>query len=230
MQMRSAEEAQRPAMDPTPPPASQDAIERAMALDLSPPGNEDAIAERDTTIFAAPEDPFAHHGGTVPPKRAQAATPREVRPGAATPPLPMPTAGDSPAVTTLTLSPNAAAGASYLFLWISGVLIFFNERRNTYVRFHALQSVLFGASATIAGVVGVVAATLLMDLGSAWHASVLSKFGLVCALLIPFSIVVIWWWLIVAAWTGHAVALPILGQYAKQYAAPENESPTAQHP
>jgi uncharacterized membrane protein len=128
--------------------------------------------------------------------------------------------------TTLTFSPRTAAGVSYLFLWISGVLVYFNERRNTFVRFHALQSILFGALVTIVGVVGVEAGVLLIDLGSAWHASILSAIGLALAVLIPFTIVLLWWVLLVAAWTGHYLKIPILGDYAERYAAAPLQQPT----
>jgi uncharacterized membrane protein len=230
MQMRSAEESQASAMSQnTQPPTPRDEHNPTPPSDEppTPPADVDATTDQDTAIITPPIDRFAASGATATPNRAQgSAAPGRAAPaqGYVSPRLPARAAPHSEVGTTLTFTPNTAAGVSYLFLWISGVLIFFNERRNRYVRFHALQSTLFGAVATVFGVVGIVAAVLLMDLGSAWHASILSAVGWICALLIPFTIVVVWWWLIVAAWTGHEVALPILGRYAKQYAAPEEQS------
>jgi uncharacterized membrane protein len=235
MQMRSAEESQASAMgQDAQPPTAREANNPLPPSDERPGSRADADAatDQDTTIFPPPDDPFATSSVTETSHRAQgAASPGPAAPaqGYVSRQLPAHPTPHSEVATTLTFTPNTAAGVSYLFLWVSGVLIFFNERRNRYVRFHALQSILFGTVATVFGVVGIVAAVLLMDLGSAWHASILSAVGLICALLIPFTIVVVWWWLLVAAWTGHEFALPILGQYAKQYAAPEEPSFPAPH-
>src|SRR5579871_2194489 len=142
MQMRSAEGA-------TPSTTGQDAQPSTPQDAKLPPnderpaiqGNSGAVADQDTTIFSAPDDPFTNSGVTMPPNRAQGPAAREQAaqaPVYVPPPVPRPEAVDPDATTSLTFRPNTAAGVSYLFLWISGVLIFFNERRNRYVRFHAL--------------------------------------------------------------------------------------------
>lgn len=54
---------------------------------------------------------------------------------------------------TLNMKPNVAAALSYVFGWISGLLIFFLERENRYVRVHAMQSILVSGVYTVATVV-----------------------------------------------------------------------------
>ncbi len=45
--------------------------------------------------------------------------------------------------TTIGLTQNVAAGLSYVFGWISGLIIFLTEKQNRFVRFNAMQSILF---------------------------------------------------------------------------------------
>jgi uncharacterized membrane protein len=217
MQMRSAEEARSSAASQNAPASTSPHAEAS-----TPPGDErpaahaevEATAEQDTTIFTPPEDPFAASGVTAPPNLVQGlASPGRATPvqGYVAPQLPARAAFSSEVGTTLAFTPNTAAGVSYLFLWISGVLIFFNERHNRYVRFHALQSILLGALATVAGVVASVVTALMVDISRATHWSVFGVIGWGIAALTAFTVVVVWSSLAVAAWTGGGIALPILG-------------------
>ena len=45
------------------------------------------------------------------------------------------------------LDPNIAAAISYI--WIVGVIFFILEKENKFVRFHALQSILFGVANSV---------------------------------------------------------------------------------
>jgi uncharacterized membrane protein len=213
MQMRSAEEARASAMEQNQPPATpHDAKHQPpQPSDETASSDARALAEQETEVFTAPDDPFATSGVTVQSNRSPGAAVRgqEARaPEYVAPPVPSRALSDPEAVTSLTFTPNIAAGMSYLGLWITGVLFFFNERRNRYVRFHALQSILFGALATVAGT------------ATRWH--VFFVLGVGIAVLTAFAIVVLWSALVVSAWTGSGLTLPILGRYAKQYAAPED--------
>ena len=44
------------------------------------------------------------------------------------------------------LDPNVEAALSYLISPITGVVVFLLEKKNKFVRFHAMQSILFGAA------------------------------------------------------------------------------------
>jgi uncharacterized membrane protein len=57
--------------------------------------------------------------------------------------------------SSLNISENHAALIAYLFGWLSGLVIFLLEKESRFVRFHALQSlVFFGAMSLILGILG----------------------------------------------------------------------------
>src|SRR5579859_5069308 len=45
--------------------------------------------------------------------------------------------------TSMGMDPKTASGLSYLGVWITGLIFFFMEKQNRFVRFHAMQSILF---------------------------------------------------------------------------------------
>ena len=53
--------------------------------------------------------------------------------------------------SSLGLAPNVAAAISYI--WIVGLVLFFIEKDNKFVRFHAMQSVLYGITWSVAMIV-----------------------------------------------------------------------------
>jgi uncharacterized membrane protein len=135
---------------------------------------------------------------------------------------------DSWGATTLNISANTAAGASYLFWWISGVLFYFSERNNRFVRFHALQSIILTGALTVVGVFAVLFATIMHDLTVATRQVIFFHVGLGGAILLALIIMFAWLWTMVAAWTGNYLRLPIVGRYAEQYSAPPADPP--RHP
>jgi uncharacterized membrane protein len=44
--------------------------------------------------------------------------------------------------TSLGLDENVEAALCYLFFWVSGLLFYFIEDKNKFIRFHAMQSIL----------------------------------------------------------------------------------------
>ena len=53
--------------------------------------------------------------------------------------------------TSLGLAPNVAAALSYI--WIVGLILFFMEKDNRFIRFHAMQSVLYGIAGSVVMIV-----------------------------------------------------------------------------
>jgi uncharacterized membrane protein len=49
--------------------------------------------------------------------------------------------------TSTGLAPNVAGALSYI--WIVGLVMFFLEKTNNFIRFHAMQSVLYGVAGTV---------------------------------------------------------------------------------
>ncbi len=127
--------------------------------------------------------------------------------------------------TTLSIEANTAAGASYLLLFITGLLVYFNERNNRYVRFHAMQSILLTGVITVFGVVMSILSALCSDIATNTHLSVFEVLGVGIAVMAVVAILCAWLGMMIAAWTGHDLHLPLLGAYAERYAAPPVQPP-----
>jgi uncharacterized membrane protein len=120
-------------------------------------------------------------------------------------------------------TPNALAGLSYLFWWVSGLFVYFNERHNRYVRFHAVQSILLTGALTVVSVVLYILWELSADLTAATHQPAFAHIGQGVAFLGFLGVIGVWLGPMFAAWSGHHVRLPIVGAYAERYAAPPRE-------
>jgi uncharacterized membrane protein len=127
--------------------------------------------------------------------------------------------------TTLTLDANTTAGVSYLFWWLSGLLVYFNERHNRYVRFHAVQSILLTCALTVCGVVAYIIWAFFHDVSRATHLLVLAAIGNAVAILAATAILIIWLGAMIAAWTGHYLRFPYIAAYAERYSAPPAQPP-----
>ena len=66
--------------------------------------------------------------------------PNYAAPGSSTPPPPSPSTGSG-------LDPKVAGALSYI--WIVGLVFFFIEKENRFIRFHAAQSLIFGIVNTV---------------------------------------------------------------------------------
>ncbi|HEX9036530.1 MAG TPA: hypothetical protein VF808_06015 [Ktedonobacterales bacterium] len=120
-------------------------------------------------------------------------------------------------------TPNTLAGMSYLFWWVSGLMVYFNERHNRFVRFHAVQSILLTGALTVASVLFYMLWELSGDLAAATHQPAWAHLGQGVALLGFLAVIGIWLAAMIAAWSGHHLRLPIVGAYAERYAAPPRE-------
>ncbi|MGZ3663927.1 MAG: hypothetical protein ACXWQR_04890 [Ktedonobacterales bacterium] len=127
--------------------------------------------------------------------------------------------------TTLSIEANTAAGASYLLLFITGLLVYFNERNNRYVRFHAMQSILLTGVITVFSVVASILSALCYDIAARAHLFVFATLGSGIAVIAVVAVLCAWLGMIIAAWTGHDLHLPFVGAYAERYAAPPVQPP-----
>lgn len=122
------------------------------------------------------------------------------------------------------MDPKVAAAISYI--WIVGVIFYILEKENRFVRFHALQSILFGVANTVIMIVLVIIATILtvvFGIGGAMVGGGIST-------LVSLFVWLIWliFWLIamamfvglifaaVKAYQGHIFKLPIIGNMAEK--------------
>jgi uncharacterized membrane protein len=122
------------------------------------------------------------------------------------------------------LEPNIAAALSYI--WIVGVIFYLLEKENRFIRFHAMQSILFGIANSILMVVLVILATILTFVSIGASAAIGGAIGSLLGMLVWL----IWllFWLIamalfvglvyaaVKAYQGQMFKLPIIGNMAEK--------------
>ncbi len=124
--------------------------------------------------------------------------------------------GTTPIGATSTgLNPRLEALLSYLFGWVSGLVFFVIERKNKYVRFHAIQSFLyFGSLAIVLGILKLVGGIL----GSIFLIGfVLGFIFNIAIFLVGFVVFVSWVYLMVQAYRGKKTKIPFFGDYAERF-------------
>jgi len=103
--------------------------------------------------------------------------------------------------SSIGLDSNVAGALAYAIGWVTGLAFLLTERKNPFVRFHALQSTFaFGA------------------LSVAWMVSLsIPVFGWLLGFLIilPAS-VVLWLFMMFKAYQGERYKLPVFGDMAEQ--------------
>lgn len=110
--------------------------------------------------------------------------------------------------TSMGLEQNVAAGLSYVLGWVTGLIFFLMEKQNRFVRFHAMQSMLFFGGLTVLDIV-------LNIIGNFPFMGLLS----VCASgLVGLVAFVGWIVLMVNGFQGKYFKLPVIGDYAEKYA------------
>jgi uncharacterized membrane protein len=100
--------------------------------------------------------------------------------------------------STMNMSPNVAAGLSYLFGWIGGLIFFLVEKQNRFVRFHAAQSIIFFGGLTILGII----------------VPFIPFIGALLSPLIGLIGFVGWLYLMISAFSGRNPRLPVIADYA----------------
>lgn len=108
------------------------------------------------------------------------------------------------------LEPNVAALLAYVLTWVTGLIFFLIEKEDRFVRFHAMQAILFGVStATISILVGIA-------IGVMTYLSAI--LGLLCLLawlvcMLPF--LAGWIICMIKAYQGQMLKLPLIGKMAE---------------
>jgi uncharacterized membrane protein len=109
------------------------------------------------------------------------------------------------------MSQNVAAGLSYVLFWITGLIFFLMEKQNRFVRFHAMQSIIFFGGVTILNIlINIVVAAL-------HYSAFATALGCVGS-IIGLAAFVVWIVLMINAFQGKYFKLPVVGDYAERYA------------
>jgi uncharacterized membrane protein len=115
--------------------------------------------------------------------------------------------------TSMGMQANTAAGLSYIAGWITGLIFFFGEKQNRFVRFNAMQSILLYAALTILYIILSVVATALLFTGL-WGIVILLNW------VVGLGGFVLWIILMINAFQGKYLKLPIIGDYAEKFSTP----------
>jgi uncharacterized membrane protein len=100
------------------------------------------------------------------------------------------------------LSENVAGALCYALLWISGLVFLIVEKNSSFVRFHAMQSLIAFGLLSIASVV----------------TGLLPVLGNLLGPILGLITLVLWIVMIVKAWQGERFKLPWVGEEAEKQA------------
>ncbi len=118
-----------------------------------------------------------------------------------------PTAGSSGQATASGLDENVAALLSYVLGWITGLIFFFWEKDNDFVRYHAMQSiVVFGAFTVVQIILGI--------LGLIPFVGILFA---VISYILAAGTFILWIVLMIKAYSGERYRLPVAAEYAERW-------------
>lgn len=102
--------------------------------------------------------------------------------------------------TSIGMQPNLAALLSYFLGWITGLIFYLVEKKNKFVRFHAMQSIVVFGGLAVLNIVLLIIPVL----------------GALLSLLLSILGIVLWVFLMIKAYQGVYFKLPIAGDIAEK--------------
>lgn len=113
--------------------------------------------------------------------------------------------------------PKTASALSYVLFFISGLYFFFTtEKENRFVRFHAMQSILFSAAWVVVFFVSNIIIISISSFFAVIGLSFMLKLVGVFSNLITLGLVATWIYSMYQAYQGHYWKLPIIGDMAEK--------------
>ena len=109
------------------------------------------------------------------------------------------------------LAPNLAGALAYVLGLITGIVFLVLEpyKHDRFVRFHAMQSILFCAAAIAFSILWHILVSIMMSI-SGWTAMALVPIGLVISL----GFFLFWLFLMYQAYSQHEFRIPVIGAIA----------------
>src|ERR1022692_4714971 len=129
------------------------------------------------------------------------------------PPVPSPESAPSSDPSSMDLPPNVAAAIACLPL-IGGIIFYILEKRNSFVRFYAMQSIIFGGAWFLFNVVSAVIHAVFGAIPAI--GGILVFFWAIIAALIHIAFIVFWIIATVKAFTGVRWDIPYVGPIARK--------------
>ncbi|SRR5258706_192184 len=118
--------------------------------------------------------------------------------------------------TSMGMQANVAAGLSYIVGWVTGLIFFLSEKQNQFVRFNAMQSILFSGGLTVLYII----IEVLTFVFAAANIGILALLLGCLFWLVGLAAFVVWIILLINAFQGKKFKLPVIGDYAERYANP----------
>jgi len=113
---------------------------------------------------------------------------------------------------------NTMALVAYILTWITGLIVLLTSPKEAkYQRWHAIQAIGLGIAWTVIGIIGNVMAGGFFVFGVAGRTGTAMILGLVFALL-SVGFLVLWIVMMVTAYQGKKVRLPIIAEMADKNA------------
>lgn len=106
------------------------------------------------------------------------------------------------------MSANVAGLLSYLFFWITGIIFVAIEKKSTFVKFHAWQSIIAFAAIDV----------LLLILGLLSMIPVAGLLFWVLMIILVIARFILWIILLIQAGTGKMWKVPLVGDWAEKQA------------
>jgi len=104
---------------------------------------------------------------------------------------------------------NIAGLLSYLALLITGLIFYFGEKENKFVRFHALQSI-------IISIVIIIVQIILSIIGSLLWLSAIWYIWNIISILVSLACLFLWIFLMFQAYSGKKFKLPLIGNFCEK--------------
>jgi uncharacterized membrane protein len=131
-------------------------------------------------------------------------------------PTPTEAAAKLEAETTVDMSPNLAGFLCYVAGWITGIVFVLLEKKNTFVKFHAWQSIMTFLVLTVVQITLLTIATVAADWPVLWVvADVFESLSVIVWLII----VGLWIALMLLAYQGKVWKVPWVGDWAEKQAS-----------
>lgn len=100
------------------------------------------------------------------------------------------------------LEPNIAAALSYLISPFSGIAFLVLEKDDKFVRFHAMQSIIFGIAAYAAWAIATALVVVIV--------------GIILVPIVSITSFTLYLYLMWKAYNGEEYEIPVLGKFAKE--------------
>jgi uncharacterized membrane protein len=131
--------------------------------------------------------------------------------------------GDASVKSSTGLDANIAALLAYLLGFLGGLIFFFMEKSSRFVKFHAMQSILFQVLIAVFVIFAIIVSVILGVLGAAMNGGIIITIlgGLFTLVLVVVCLALFigFVMLLIKAFQGQMFKLPIIGNMAEKFAS-----------